>query len=530
MREYIITLKNYNDLDSFYEDMETPGGDLYIPNRRVECINRREISCNTHYLLTDEEAELLQNDARVLACTLTPEDLNIKIKPLWTQFSNNWDKSYSNNSNFKNWALLRCFEGLQRSNWGGNGIGSQSGTVQVNAEGRHVDIVIVDGLINPNHPEMAINADGTGGSRVVQYNWFQHKSPSGTYVYGNYTGTGAEGDNNHGCHVAGTVAGNTQGWARQANIYNISPYGNDGNGLSFLDMYDLIRAWHNSKPINPATGRRNPTITNNSYGLGYDDPISSITSVYYRGQTYNTGLTSAFLNSVGILNNGTYTSVPIRYIPLESDMQQAMDDGIIIVSAAGNDRYKVDVPGGVDYDNYYVYAGYSNVYYHRGMAPGAAPNQICVGSISNLIDDSKSSFSNCGPRIDIYAPGSFIISSLNSGGVGSPRTQNGQFWIGKYSGTSMASPQVCGILACLMEIYPNLTVNEAREYLVKNSKYGQLFDSNGTYTDYSSLQGSENRYLYYYRERPDVGSTWPKLNYKPRPNSGRLFPRQRIRR
>ena len=32
MEEYVVTLRNKEDLDDFYNDMETPGGDLYIPD------------------------------------------------------------------------------------------------------------------------------------------------------------------------------------------------------------------------------------------------------------------------------------------------------------------------------------------------------------------------------------------------------------------------------------------------------------------------------------------------------------------
>jgi hypothetical protein len=65
LREYIVTLKEHQDLDSFYEDMETPGGNLYIPDRAIEVAVRRPISRNTNYLLTYEEAEQLRNDPRV---------------------------------------------------------------------------------------------------------------------------------------------------------------------------------------------------------------------------------------------------------------------------------------------------------------------------------------------------------------------------------------------------------------------------------------------------------------------------------
>jgi subtilisin family serine protease len=196
------------------------------------------------------------------------------------------------------------------------------------------------------------------------------------------------------------------------------------------------------------------------------------------------------------------------------------------VGAAGNYSFKMDVPGGEDYNNYFN-SIYGEIYYHRGMSPTAGEGQICVGAIGTSVDDSKAWYSHCGPRIDIYTPGTWIMSSLNSGGVSDPRTP--LHTIGKYFGTSMASPQVCGVLACILEIYPNLTQAEALDYLIKYSKKDQIFDSQGGYNDEFSLQGSPNRYLYYYKERADTGTTWPKLNYKARPSTGRLYPRQRIR-
>ena len=30
LKEYVVTLYNFEDLDSFYNDMETPGGDLLV--------------------------------------------------------------------------------------------------------------------------------------------------------------------------------------------------------------------------------------------------------------------------------------------------------------------------------------------------------------------------------------------------------------------------------------------------------------------------------------------------------------------
>ena len=36
LREWKVTVKEFSMLDDFYNDMETEGGNLYIPNRAVE--------------------------------------------------------------------------------------------------------------------------------------------------------------------------------------------------------------------------------------------------------------------------------------------------------------------------------------------------------------------------------------------------------------------------------------------------------------------------------------------------------------
>ena len=85
--EWIITLHNHEDLEDFYNDMETPGGDLYIPDRAVDLQLRRPISRNTHYMLTPEEVIELENDPRVLGVEskalldLVVYELNVPLIP-----------------------------------------------------------------------------------------------------------------------------------------------------------------------------------------------------------------------------------------------------------------------------------------------------------------------------------------------------------------------------------------------------------------------------------------------------------------
>jgi hypothetical protein len=297
-----------------------------------------------------------------------------------------------------------------------------------------------------------------------------------------------------------------------------------------LFIFDYIRAFHRAKPVNPNTGLRTPTITNNSWGYRSLFLYTDITSVTFRGTTYSGPFTTSQLQNYGIITNASnQVELSARYTALDADIADAIADGIIVIGSAGNNYQKNDILGGTDYNNNVFYNG-GTYYYNRGVSPAAASNVICVGAASALVNDSKATFSNCGPRVDIYAPGDNIMSSFNStasyGGTTDPR--NPSYFIGKIDGTSMASPQVCGVLACILEIYPNMKQSEALQYVTTYAKTGQITATAGGITDYTDLQGSANRYLFYVKERALTGEVYPKNNYKSRPATGAVFPRTRI--
>ena len=85
-KEYIVTLKNHNDLDDFYTQMEGSSAENEdIPSRPCNCCCRRTISRNTHYDLTEAEALELSKDSRVLAVEEPPHKLGIEPVPFWDQ-------------------------------------------------------------------------------------------------------------------------------------------------------------------------------------------------------------------------------------------------------------------------------------------------------------------------------------------------------------------------------------------------------------------------------------------------------------
>jgi hypothetical protein len=581
LKEYIVTLWRREDLDDFYDDMETPGGSLYIPDRNVDVSVRRTISRNTHYMLTDEEAEELRKDERVRGVGAAGEGMPLKF--FGYSESGDWKRSNATpGSTENNWGLYRSVIGpnAENGNWGIDGTVTTNASFNITASGKNVDVLIVDGHVRPDHPEFAVNPDGTGGSRVNQFNWFSLASQIGagtndTYIYGGHTTTIGLIGADHGTHVAGTAAGNTLGWARDANIFNIEIYTESGQPnyygqggtnaiLTTETMMDFIREWHNTKAINPETGRRNPTITNHSYGTEYGKTyIDSLAGTWriaacnYRGtldtKSAGTTFSDAELEARGlnVPANGEWeypscspSTSGGRRADYISDMEDAVADGIIIIGAAGNSSLRSVNSSDQDFNNIFYFSQNDaivdppnelNPYYHRydqSWSPDGMTNHediIVVGTLDRYLNDRKATFSHCGSIITLYAPGYGILSAVNSSGdVSDPR--NASYGLEKKSGTSMSSPQVCGVIALLAESNQNLTQSEAKEWLVSKATTSEMFDS-GTFdvTDFVSLQGSDNRILFWENQRPEAGTTVPKLNTKARPTSSRVWPRPRIR-
>lgn len=68
-------------------------------------------------------------------------------------------------------------------------------------------------------------------------------------------------------------------------------------------------------------------------------------------------------------------------------------------------------------------------------SPAGAPGPVTVGA--STINDERAYFSNKGKCVDVFGPGLNILSTWNTGNTST----------NTISGTSMASPHVCGILA-----------------------------------------------------------------------------------
>ena len=138
---------------------------------------------------------------------------------------------------------------------------------------------------------------------------------------------------------------------------------------------------------------------------------------------------------------------------LNAAVAAAVSGGLTFAVAAGNDN--------ADANNY---------------SPASEASAITVGATAN--NDARASYSNFGSPLNIFAPGSAIVSSY----IGSNTATN------TLSGTSMACPHVAGVIAYLLGSDSSLT--SPAKVLAKLVSLAQ----NGVVTNPGS--GSVNRLLY----------------------------------
>lgn len=124
---------------------------------------------------------------------------------------------------------------------------------------------------------------------------------------------------------------------------------------------------------------------------------------------------------------------------LDAAVTAAVDAGVHVVVAAGNSNLEVDY-----------------------WSPGRAPAAITVGA--STIDDRNAPFTNFGPLVDIFAPGTFVVSA-------SIESLNGTTVM---SGTSMASPHVAGLVAYIIGLEGNKSPAKILARLKKFSPDGIL--------------------------------------------------------
>ena len=503
-KEYIVSLNKGVDYEAFNQEMIAATGAGDIPERSVDVANARPSSQrNTHYSLTDAEAAALRNDSRVYGVTLLPElDPDLILTPRAIQ-TGDFTKTTLDRGNFLNWGMRRMNEAVNPYA-GLSVVGGYNYTL----DGTGVDVVIMDSGLQIDHPEFQ---DANGISRVVELDWTTASGIPGmpaqnANYYRDFDG--------HGTHVAGTATGKTYGWAKNAKIYSLKLSGLEGpgdfgTGTSTTYAFDCIKEWHNAKPIDPATGAKRPTVVNMSWGyLRFYDSINSIT---YRGTTYSGGdVTDPNTNwsSYGLVPffDGSRYRTNTRIASVDVDMEELIDAGVHVMVAAGNRSHKIDIPDGDDYDNQ-LDANTGTVFYNRGSSPYSL-NAHIVGNIDSAVHiggfEQKAASSETGPGVSVYAPGTDIMSAMSTTNkfgattLNNPYPDDASFLINNITGTSMASPQIAGMLCLWLQLNPNATPAQGLNFVNDTAKTSQIHETGSAtdYTDTRSLLGGNNRFAF----------------------------------
>ena len=545
-KEYVVTLHRKEDLEQFYNEMQLTNFPLVL---------KRPLSRNTHYMMTEEQAERLRQDPRVWGVEAV-DSFHVKRQvnnEPYTVSGTFWKDApvgSTINPGLFQWGHLHCAgdQAQRRKNSWGDPTGTElvNDTVEVFNNGRHVDVVIVDDPVSYDSGEWG-SPSQPGVSRFVQYQWFNELNsavssidddgqtlPTGTITYGANSAT----PQYHGIHVTGTACGQHYGWAREANIYNLAVTDSwpSGQQVGALLIFDYLRAFHLNKAINPTTGRRNPTITNHSYGGIYFMPnnnlqFGDVTQVIWQNVAYSagnpgpSGWTQAGVEADFGLRFGVDT-YPAYSSAVAADVQDAIEDGVVIIGAAGNDNMLMAEVNDDNWNNRVTITGVGTIFLNRGAWPNSPDSgAINVGALSDHSQFRRSTYTQFGPAIDVFAPGDQILSSF--GNTGFP---DGKYSVGYYypiQGTSMASPQVCGVIACLATGKDRFTQADARGYLNKHSVYGDMtFDvAGGGLNDSSCRQGSPNKYLHIENPRQIIGFIQEQSGER---STGLTFPRTNV--
>jgi subtilisin family serine protease len=169
--------------------------------------------------------------------------------------------------------------------------------------------------------------------------------------------------------------------------------------------------------------------------------------------------------AVGNMSLGAYGN----YTSLNDAVRNLINNkGVTVAIAAGNDN--------------------NNACYY---SPARVPAAITVGSTTS--SDYRSSFSNYGDCLDIFAPGSYILSASYACDTCSTTM----------SGTSMASPHTAGAAAIYLQTHPNATPAAVATFMKSNATKNKVINP-GT--------NSPNNLLYSRTVPPAPTTIFPKIS------------------
>ncbi len=403
--------------------------------------------------------------------------------------------------------------------------------------GKHVDIVTMEvggdwapSNYHVSHPDFD-SLTNPGTTRFIPQDW------PGLSDTGNLqVSDGTRIMTDHGAGVLSAAAGTICGFAKHANLYQMTSYGSD----SFADMYNALATWHNAKSVNPTTGKKNPTIAIGEvqWGTWWNScyKISEISSIqeyqYINGSWQWVDVVTRPSGGWGQAGSDVTAFVDRAMIPrqikdpdtneyhwvigvpdqsnyaaLNTAMNACNSAGIHMINAASNQGQTFVKDGDNKYANERFVIDANATTYSIGYGSGSSW-QVTIGKGTVPFGGQRYPWSNYGthgksygidvaagqnseewsvlddytcrgPGVDIVGMGASTYTSYPSSTFG------GGFKWGMFSGTSCATPTVVGKAACEIEKY--FTYNN--EYptpaqlkeIVCQQKYFYGHRSNDTY-------------------------------------------------
>lgn len=169
---------------------------------------------------------------------------------------------------------------------------------------------------------------------------------------------------------------------------------------------------------------------------------------------------------------------------IEAAVDYAISQGVIVVASAGNNgEAGMGYPGALPQIISAASVGWTGTWYYGWQAdtPENLYETDFLGNNHQLYLSDFSSRPNMQlgqnhQALDVAAPGSWIVGPYKSAFA----NNFGYYYL---SGTSMAAPHVTGMIALILQSFPDLTQSEV-EFIVKNAARGNPLPADGTW-DYS---------------------------------------------
>lgn len=130
------------------------------------------------------------------------------------------------------------------------------------------------------------------------------------------------------------------------------------------------------------------------------------------------------------------------------------------------------------------------------VSPAGASEPVTVGATT--IGDERASFSNYGSCVDIFAPGVNVLSV----GISTPGSTE------IMSGTSMATPHVCGLLSYFLSLQPSTDSEYATRGTITPKELKEDIVAFGTPDKIADLDGNSPNVLAYNGGGKDISFFW----------------------